>query len=90
MSRFRPGSHYLTRDLKRMMLLAKARRTLRPTSTPALALGDCLLFDYRTLHRGTRNNSGAPRPVFVLTVARPFFRDIANFPRRSICDEEDS
>lgn len=70
-----------------MMLLAKARKTLRPTTTPELALGDCLLFDYRTLHRGTRNDSGALRPVFVLTVARPFFRDIVNFPRRSIFDD---
>ncbi|KAJ8600814.1 hypothetical protein CTAYLR_006414 [Chrysophaeum taylorii] len=80
----RPGSHHLTRDLKRLLLVAKARKTLRAPVTPRLALGDCLLFDYRTLHRGVANTSGAPRPVFVLTVARPFFRDVVNFPSRSL------
>lgn len=81
---FRPGSHYITRDLKRMMFLAKIKKTLRPTIVPDLRLGDAVLFDYRVLHRGTRNTSGGPRPVFVMTLAKPWFRDLLNFPRRAL------
>ena len=46
--------------------------------------GDALLFDYRVLHRGTLNNTGGARPVFVLTVAKPWFRDLVNFPKRAL------
>ena len=81
---FRPGSHYLTRDLKRMMLVAKIKKTLRPPAVPVLDPGDAVLFDYRVLHRGTENTTGGPRPVFVLTLARPWFRDLLNFPKRAL------
>lgn len=81
---FRPGSHYLSRDLKRMLFLAKIKKTLRPTVVPELSPGDAVVFDYRVLHRGTRNTSGGPRPVFVVTLARPWFRDLVNFPRRRL------
>ena len=53
----RPGSHYYTRDLTKMMLGARARKELRPTVTPELAIGDALIFDYRILHRGRANLS---------------------------------
>lgn len=53
----RPGSHYYTRDLAKMMLGAMARKELRPTVTPKLKKGDALLFDYRILHRGKANVS---------------------------------
>ena len=65
-------------------LLAKIKKTLRPTIVPDLRLGDAVLFDYRVLHRGTRNTSGGPRPVFVMTLAKPWFRDLLNFPRRAL------
>ena len=81
---FRPGSHYLTRDLKRMMLVAKIKKTLRPPAVPVLDPGDAVLFDYRVLHRGTENTTGGPGPVFVLTLARPWFRDLLNFPKRAL------
>lgn len=80
----RPSSHLLTRDLAKMMLLAKARGKLRAPVSPALRRGDALLFDYRTLHRGGENRSNAPRPVLVLTYARVWFKDILNFPPRSL------
>lgn len=83
---FKPGSHFLTRDLARQMLLARVRKTLRPPVVPTLSPGDAVLFDYRVLHRGTKNTSGGPRPVFVLTVAKPWFRDLVNFPRRALFD----
>lgn len=53
----RPGSHFYTRDLTKMMLGARARKELRPTVTPELAMGDALIFDYRILHRGRANLS---------------------------------
>ena len=81
---FRPASHFLTRDLKRMMLLAKIKKTLRAPTVPRLDPGDAVVFDYRCLHRGTRNTTGGPRPVFVVTLAKPWFRDLVNFPRRRL------
>jgi len=53
----RPGTHYHTRNLASMMLVAKARKTLRSPVTPELKMGDALLFDYRILHRGRANMS---------------------------------
>jgi len=53
----RPGTHYHTRNLTSMMLLAKARKTLRSPVTPELQMGDALVFDYRILHRGRANMS---------------------------------
>ena len=53
----RPGSQYYTRDLTKMMLGAMARKELRPSITPELKRGDCLLFDWRVLHRGRANTS---------------------------------
>ena len=53
----RPGTHYHTRNLASMMLLAKARKTLRSPVTPELQMGDALMFDYRILHRGRANMS---------------------------------
>ena len=53
----RPGTHYHTRNLTSMMLVAKARKTLRSPVTPELKMGDALVFDYRILHRGRANMS---------------------------------
>ena len=55
----RPGTHYHTRNLASMMLVAKARKTLRSPITPELQMGDALIFDYRILHRGRANMSDA-------------------------------
>lgn len=48
----RPGGHFLSRDLTRLTLLAKVKKTLRAPVRPCPRAGDALLFDYRTLHRG--------------------------------------
>lgn len=85
---FRPGSHVYTRDLARMMLLAKVKKTLREPQCPALETGDVVLFDYRVLHRGRANTSAdVIRPVLVLTYAKKGFKDVFNFPKRSIRDQ---
>lgn len=81
----RPASHYLTRNLASMMLLAKARKTLRSPVTPCLKRGDVLIFDYRILHRGRANQHPTlERPVLVLTFAKKWFVDVCNFPKRSM------
>jgi len=82
----RPGSVNMTRNLKAEMLKAMVRKTLRPIARPELRRGSVLLFDYRVLHRGTRNASDEPRPVLVYTFAKPYYRDTLNFPRRSVFD----
>ena len=46
---------------------------------PALHAGELLLFDYRVLHRGRANVSGAARPVAYVLFARPGVRDKHNF-----------
>ena len=36
------------------------------------------------------NNTGGARPVFVLTVAKPWFRYLVNFPKRALFPEVDA
>lgn len=68
-----------------MMLLAKLRKTLRPPESPLVPAGSALVFDYRTLHRGRANTTkDENRPVLVLTFAKSWFRDLYNFPKRSM------
>lgn len=81
---FRPGSHFHTRNLVPLLLAAKARRTLRPPVTPIPHRGDAVIFDYRVLHRGRANSSARNRAVLVITVAQPWFKDVLNFPTRSL------
>jgi hypothetical protein len=82
----RPGTHYHTRNLAPMMLAAACRKTLRRAVAPILATGDVLIFDYRVLHRGGANKTMQNRSFLVLTVAKPWFKDILNFPKRSLDD----
>ena len=80
----RPATHFITRNLAPMMLAAKARKTLQSPIVPVLSVGDILLFDYRLLHRGKANVSDTDRRILVLTVAKPWFKDVLNFPSRSL------
>jgi ectoine hydroxylase-related dioxygenase (phytanoyl-CoA dioxygenase family) len=82
----RPGSHFLTRDLKRQYIAAFMTKKLRKTEAPCLKRGGALLFDYRVLHRGLANTSSRPRPVLVYTFCKPFFKDLLNFPSYSVFD----
>lgn len=87
----RPGSHYLTRNLAPMMLLAKAKKTLRPPVVPRLRKSDVLAFDYRMLHRGRANqHPHLNRPVLVLTFAKEWYVDVCNFPKRSMYESSAS
>lgn len=46
---------------------------------PLLSRGDCLLFDWRLLHRGRANTSHMPRPLFYATFTPPGRTDDINF-----------
>jgi len=83
-TQFRPCSTPLTRDLQKMYLAAAFSKRLKPVETPEVAMGAVLLFDYRVLHRGTANRSPLPRPILVITFAKPWFKDVLNFPKRSL------
>jgi hypothetical protein len=68
-----------------LLLAAKAKKTLRAPVAPLVLAGDALIFDYRVLHRGKANASlWTNRPILVLTYSQPWFRDLLNFPKRSI------
>lgn len=101
----RPGTHYHTRHLTKFMLAAKARKSLRPPVAPTMEPGDCLIFDYRILHRGKANHhhlvaldddqngddvdhihNNNNRTILVVAVAQPWFKDVVNFPQRSLDD----
>ena len=47
------------------------------------------MFDYRTMHRGRRNTSGALRPVLYLTFARRWYRE-RTFHPTSLFDDDDA
>lgn len=97
-TQFRPGTQVHTRRLGPMLLAAQARKTLRAPVTPTLQRGDVLVFDYRVLHRGLANRGSShssgvgqhgegDRWVLVLTLAKSWFHDVLNFPRKSFKDE---
>ncbi|AIO00043.1 hypothetical protein LPMP_290920 [Leishmania panamensis] len=67
---FFPGSH----------IVGNARR--RKPVSPAVALGNALLFDYRVVHRGLRNAKIDPRPCYYVTFSQSWYQDIYNFSRK--------
>ena len=88
----RPGTHKLTRNIKKQVLGAILTKKLRPKVCSGCKCGDALVFDYRTLHRGVANLSSRPRPVLGLVFGRKEYKaDKLNFPSRSVfdlCDNE--
>ncbi|KAL1507969.1 hypothetical protein AB1Y20_007573 [Prymnesium parvum] len=77
----RPGSHVWVESA----LGPEPRWDERTSTTVAeLAVGEILLFDYRTYHRGRANRSDEPRPVAYLVYARPGVSDQHNFPAESL------
>ena len=55
-------------------------------------LGAAMMWDFRTLHRGTANTSDKVRPFVLITYARPWWRDHGNYtgfrrPRLQISPE---
>ena len=75
----RPASQFLTRKLTSMMLAAKARKQLHAPVKPTFSAGDALIFDYRTLHRGTLHVAGKTRALLELVYFKNGYVDILNF-----------
>lgn len=86
----RPASHFLTRNLAKMMLAAKVRKQLHKPVVPEFSSGDALVFDYRTLHKGLPNTTALPRVLLELVFFKEGFNDLLNFPKRSIFDAKES
>lgn len=51
---------------------------LEPVWAPA---GEAVIWDYRTLHQGTPNQSALVRPLLYMAYGRPWFRDVKNYGR---------
>lgn len=49
---------------------------------PELELGDCMLMDYRLMHRGNANNSNDVRPLLYFNYAAPWYFDGNNFVKQ--------
>ena len=54
------------------------------TVSPELAVGEVLIFDYRTYHRGRANRCDTPRPVGYLVFSRRGVSDTHNFSSKSL------
>jgi Phytanoyl-CoA dioxygenase (PhyH) len=89
-TQLRPGSHWYTRRLAPLWLAALAKKTLRPCIAPTMTRGDCLLFDYRLLHRGLANATFSNRTILVVAIAQPWFKDVVNFPQKSLYDSNNA
>ena len=73
-TRFWPGSHH------NLMLANKVNPADGVDFTSQM--GTCILFDYRIIHGGIANNSGAIRPLLYNVYARSWFRDTRNYRKQ--------
>jgi ectoine hydroxylase-related dioxygenase (phytanoyl-CoA dioxygenase family) len=54
-----------------------------PSFEPVVAPGSAMLWDFRTYHSGTANNSAEPRPLITATFSRRWYQDPVNFEQGS-------
>ena len=84
------GSHRLTGESENIVWQDSAHKERIGCTGDPIAFtcraGSVIIFDYRILHRGLANTSRAARPVLYFTYARAWFRDMHNFPSRSLLD----
>jgi ectoine hydroxylase-related dioxygenase (phytanoyl-CoA dioxygenase family) len=80
---FWAGSHRYNRLLDK-----KGEQALPGGTDGILEKGDCLLYDYRTIHRGTSNQSNVTRPVCYFLYSRKGMEDVEdqNFTSDSLFD----
>ena len=81
---FAAGSHTLTNTSLRRATVDALCRCDRVKVT--CAAGDAIVFDYRTLHRGTANVTVGNRPLLCLVYTRRWFMDADNYPPHSMRD----
>ena len=83
---FIPGSNILANALSHNAT-GKNDKSISSYVRPTFKAGSVLLYDYRTIHRGTRNVSKIVRPMLYLLYAKPWFRDYTNFGEVSLFSE---
>ena len=91
LTQFFPASHLAPPTSPLHTDIPRALRTL-PTISPNIAPGSALVYDYRTVHRGTANttnsgpSAGETRTMLYLMYARPWFKEHLNFGPTQLFD----
>ena len=72
------GSHNAPGSRDRLVALSNSE-SFGGSSVPLPKVGDAVLMDYRTIHAGTPNVSGEPRPILYIVYSRSWFNEHLNF-----------
>ena len=58
---------------------SRRQKESRSAVGPDVPAGSAIIWDFRTLHRGTENLSERYRPLLYMTYSKPWWRDVDNF-----------
>ena len=83
---FVPGSHKPGPVARALEIALQRGREPADVFSPELSVGDVLVYDQRTVHRGVPNRTTTERPILYLLFARPWFREHINFGETSLYD----
>ena len=81
---FVPASHKPGPVARALEAALQRGRAPADVFSPELSVGDVLVYDQRTVHRGVPNRTKDERPILYLLFARPWFRDHINFGETSL------
>ena len=81
---FVPGSHKPGPVARALEAALQRGREPADVFSPELSVGDVLVYDQRTVHRGVPNRTTTERPILYLLFARPWFREHINFGETSL------
>ena len=83
-TQFVPGSHRPGPVARALEATLQRGREPADVFSPELSVGDVLVYDQRTVHRGVPNRTTTERPILYLLFARPWFREHINFGETSL------
>ena len=83
---FVPASHKPGPVARALEAALQRGREPADVFSPELSVGDVLVYDQRTVHRGVPNRTTTERPILYLLFARPWFREHINFGETSLYD----
>ena len=83
---FVPASHKPGPVARALEAALQQGRAPADVFSPELSVGDVLVYDQRTVHRGVPNRTTTERPILYLLFARPWFREHINFGETSLYD----
>ena len=83
---FVPASHKPGPVARALEAALQRGREPADVFSPELSVGDVLVYDQRTVHRGVPNRTTTERPILYLLFARPWFREHINFGETSLFD----